>query len=154
MKIADLRIPLTLDTTSFIGYNRLMEKSEEQRKRKGEGSLFQYDGYWFYTYGYSIDGRQRKKKKCLGSIQKFKTEAAAWTEAKRFRDKFITDIKTGKVAAPQVESVTCGELLTQYVAHLKAQKKPAAYVIEKMRRGEHPPVLRGHKGREAGDAPF
>ena len=108
-----------------------MEKSEEQRKRKGEGSLFQHDGYWFYTYGYTVDGQQRKKKKCLGAVETFKTEAAAWTEAKRFRNEFISDIKAGKVATPDVESVTCGELLTQYVAHLKAQKKPAAYVIEK-----------------------
>lgn len=35
------------------------------------------------------------------------------------------------VALPAVENVTCGELLTQYLAHLKAQKKPSAYVIEK-----------------------
>jgi integrase len=108
-----------------------MEQADEQRKRKGEGSLFQHNGYWFYTYGYTADGRQRKKKKCLGSVEAFKTEAAAWTEAKRFRDQFIADIKAGKVATPQVESVTCGELLTEYITHLKAQKKPAAYVIEK-----------------------
>ena len=43
-----------------------MEKLEETRKRKGEGSLFQYNGYWFYTYGYTVDGEHRKKKKCLG----------------------------------------------------------------------------------------
>jgi integrase len=108
-----------------------MRQSEEQRKRKGEGSLFQYNGYWFYTYGYTVDGEQRKKKKCLGPVDKFKTEAAAWTEAKRFRDQFITDVNTGKVVTSDVENVTCGELLTQYVAHLKGQKKPAAYVIEK-----------------------
>lgn len=63
-----------------------MERLEEKRKRKGEGSLFQHDGYWFYTYGYTVDGRQRKKKKCLGSVENFKTEAAAWTEAKRVRN--------------------------------------------------------------------
>jgi len=108
-----------------------MEQTEDSRKRKGEGSLFQYDGYWFYTYGYTLDGQQRKKKKCLGPVDAFKTETAAWSEAKRVRDQFITDIGTGKVAKPDVESVTCGELLTQYVAHLKAHKKPAAYVIEK-----------------------
>ena len=47
-----------------------MEESEDQRGRKGEGSLFQSNGYWFYTYGYTVDGQQRKKKKCLGSIEK------------------------------------------------------------------------------------
>jgi len=41
-----------------------MKKSTPSRKRKGDGSLFQSGGYWFYTYGYSIDGEQRKKKKC------------------------------------------------------------------------------------------
>src|SRR3984885_10391370 len=108
-----------------------MENQEESRQRKGEGSLFQYDGYWFYTYGYTVDGKQRKKKKCLGPVDKFETESAAWQAARRARDKFITDIKTGRVATPAVETVTCGELLSQYVAHLKAQNKPAAYVIEK-----------------------
>ncbi|MGA8596693.1 MAG: tyrosine-type recombinase/integrase [Bryobacteraceae bacterium] len=97
----------------------------------GTSPLFQHNGYWFYTYGYTVDGEQRKKKKCLGSVEKFKTEAAVWTEAKRVRDQFITDVKTGKVATSAVESVTCSELLTQYIAHLKAQRKPAAYVIEK-----------------------
>ena len=108
-----------------------MNESEEPRKRKGEGSLFQYNGYWFYTYGYTVDGEQRKKKKCLGHVERFKTEAAAWSEAKRFRDQFITDVNTGKVVGSAVETVTCGELLTEYVAHLKAQRKPAADVIEK-----------------------
>jgi integrase len=108
-----------------------MEGTEDQRKRKGEGSLFQYNGYWFYTYGYTVDGEQRKKKKCLGPIEDFKNEAAAWTEAKRVRDQFITDVSTGKVVTSRVENVTCGELLTQYIAHLKAQNKPAAYVIER-----------------------
>src|SRR6266516_2505963 len=102
-----------------------MDEGQEQRKRKGEGSLFQYNGYWFYTYGYTVDGEQRKKKKCLGPVEHFKTEAAAWTEAKRFRDEFITDVNTGKVVTSDLESVTCGELLTEYVAHLKAQRKPA-----------------------------
>lgn len=108
-----------------------MAKSEDERKRKGEGSLFKHSGYWFYTYGYTVDGEHRKKKKCLGSVERFKTEAAAWTEAKRVRDEFIADIKTGKVATSAVESVTCGELLTQYIAHLKTQKQPSAYVIER-----------------------
>jgi integrase len=107
-----------------------MEQAEDHRKRKGEGSLFQHNGYWFYTYGYTVDGEQRKKKKCLGSVEKFKTEATAWTEAKRVRDGFISTVKAGKVVTSDVDSVTCGELLTQYVSHLKAQKKPAAYVIE------------------------
>jgi hypothetical protein len=106
-------------------------ESEEKRKRKGEGSLFQYNGYWFYTYGYTVDGEQRKKKKCLGPVEKFKTEAAAWSEAKRVRDRFVTDVTTGKVTTSDAENVTCGELLAQYVAHLNGQKKPAAYVIGK-----------------------
>jgi integrase len=108
-----------------------MDQRDEQRKRKGEGSLFQHNGYWFYTYGYTVDGRQRKKKKCLGSVENFKTEAAAWTEARRVRNDFVSDIKAGKTTTPKVESVTCGELLSEYVAHLKAKNKPAAYVIEK-----------------------
>ena len=108
-----------------------MKRGEEPRKRKGEGSLFQSNGYWFYTYGYTLDGQQRKKKKCLGSVEILRTEAAAWTEAKRIRAEFITAVAAGNVAPPAVESVTCGELLTQYVAYLKAQKKPSAYVIEK-----------------------
>jgi integrase len=108
-----------------------MKHGGEQRKRKGEGSLFQYDGYWFYTYGYTVDGQQRKKKKCLGSVEVFRTEAAAWTEAKRIRAEFITAVAAGNVAPPAIDSVTCSELLTQYIGHLKAQKKPSAYVIEK-----------------------
>jgi integrase len=108
-----------------------MEDLDESRQRKGEGSLFQYDGYWFYTYGYTVDGKQRKKKKCLGPIDRFETESAAWQAARRARDEFITDIKTGKVATPAVATVSCSELLSQYIAHLKAQKKPSAYVIEK-----------------------
>jgi integrase len=67
----------------------------------------------------------------LGPAAKFKNEGAAWPEAKRVRDQFITDVKTGKVVTSDVERVTCGELLTQYIAHLNAQRKPAAYVIEK-----------------------
>lgn len=108
-----------------------MARSEEPRKRKGEGSLFQHDGYWFYTYGYTVDGEQRKKKKCLGSVDRFKTEAAAWTEARRVRDEFIADIKGGKVATASIDGVTCGELLTQYIEHLKAHKQPSAYIIER-----------------------
>ncbi len=108
-----------------------MKKSTPSRKRKGDGSLFQSGGYWFYTYGYSIDGEQRKKKKCLGSVDVLKTEGAAWAEAKRVRDEFITDVKAGKVARAMPAAVTVGELLTQYVDHLKEQKKPAAYIIEK-----------------------
>lgn len=108
-----------------------MNSEDERRKRKGEGSLFQYDGYWFYTYGYTVDGEHRKKKKCLGSVEKLKTEAAAWTEAKRIRNQFIRDVSAGKVVTSSVDNVTCGELLTQYVTHLKAQRKPAAYVIER-----------------------
>jgi hypothetical protein len=108
-----------------------MTKMDESRRRRGEGSIFRHNGYWFYTYGYTIDGKQRKKKKCLGPIENFKSESAVWSEAKRARDQFITDLKSGKVVASDAESVTCGELLTQYAAHLKAQKKPAAYVIEK-----------------------
>lgn len=108
-----------------------MGTPDEPRQRKGDGSLFQYDGYWFYTYGYTVDGKQRKKKKCLGPIEKFETEGAAWQAARRARDEFITDIKSGKTTTRSVATVTCGELLSQYVAHLKAQNKPAAYVIEK-----------------------
>lgn len=108
-----------------------MDKPEEQRRRKGEGSLFQSNGYWFYTYGYTVDGQQRKRKKCLGSLEKFKTESAAQREAQRFRNKFITDVTTGKVMTSDVENVTCDELLSQYIRHLKGQNKPAAYVIEK-----------------------
>jgi integrase len=108
-----------------------MEQADEQRKRKGEGSLFRCDGYWFYTYGYTVDGEQRKKKKCLGPVEKLKTEAAAWREAKRARDQFITDVSAGKVTTSGVENVTCGELLTQYIVHLKTRNKPAAYVIER-----------------------
>ena len=108
-----------------------MTQAEELRKRKGEGSLFQYDGYWFYTYGYTVDGERRKKKKCLGPVERFKTEAAAWSEAKSFRDQFITDITTKNVVRSDVETVTCDELLTQYVEHLRAHKKPSAYVIGK-----------------------
>jgi len=59
---------------------------EQKRKRKGEGSLFSSNGYWFYTYGYTVDGEHRKKKKCLGPVENFKTQAAAWAEAKRVRD--------------------------------------------------------------------
>jgi len=108
-----------------------MATLDEPRQRKGDGSLFQYKGYWFYTYGYTVDGKQRKKKKCLGPIDKFETESAAWQAARRARDEFITDIKTGKTTTRSVATVTCSELLSQYVGHLKAQKKPAAYVIEK-----------------------
>jgi integrase len=101
-----------------------------ERGRKGEGSLFQSNGYWFYTYGYTVDGQQRKKKKCLGSIETLKSEDSAWREALKVRNQFIADIATGKVVNSDVDSVTCGELLDQYVEHLKAQKKPSAYVIE------------------------
>jgi len=82
-----------------------MDQPEEQRKRKGEGSLFQHNGYWFYTYGYTVDGHQRKKKKCLGSVENFKTEAAAWTEARRVRNDFISDIKAGKTTTPKVLAI-------------------------------------------------
>jgi hypothetical protein len=35
-----------------------MKNSTPSRKRRGDGSLFQSGGYWFYTYGYSVDGEQ------------------------------------------------------------------------------------------------
>ena len=108
-----------------------MNRPDRKRNRKGEGSLFAYNGYWFYTYGYTIEGEYRKKKRCLGPVEKFRTEAAAWTEAKSVRDQFITDVKTGKVVKSEVGNVTCGELLNQYIAHLHNQSKPSAYVIEK-----------------------
>lgn len=108
-----------------------MKSSDDGRNRKGDGSLFQANGYWYYTYGYTVDGRQRKKKKCLGPVEKFRSEAAAWKEAIRVRDEFITDLRNGNAVSSDVENVTCAELLTEYVAHLQAQKKPAAYVIER-----------------------
>jgi hypothetical protein len=108
-----------------------MGRAEDERRDKGEGSLFQSNGYWFYTYGYTIDGQQRKKKKCLGSVGKFRTREAAQREAQKFRNQFITDITTGKVMTSDVENVTCDQLLTQYIEHLIAYKKPAAYVIKK-----------------------
>ena len=109
----------------------IVEGSEDQRGQKGEGSLFQSNGYWYYTYGYTVDGQQRKKKKCLGSVEKLKTREAAQRQVQRFRNRFIADVTTGKVMTSNAENVTCDELLTQYVEHLSAQKKPAAYVIEK-----------------------
>jgi integrase len=101
------------------------------RGRKGEGSLFQSDGYWIYSYGYTVDGQQRKKKKCLGSVKNFDSEDAVWQAAHQARNQFITEITVGKVVTSSVENVTCGELLEQYIAYLKAKKKPSAYVIEK-----------------------
>lgn len=118
--------PTQLARTSRIGYN----ETSVDRGRKGEGSLFQSNGYWFYTYGYTVDGQHRKKKKCLGSVEKFGNEDAAWREAQRVRNQFIADITTGKVVSSKVENITCGELLDQYIEHLNNQKKPSAYVIE------------------------
>src|SRR5579862_2530386 len=106
-------------------------ESKQERKRKGEGSLFESNGYWYFTYGYTIEGERRKKKKCLGSVEKFPTADDAWGEALKVRNRFITDITTGNVATSSVESVACGELLDAYVKHLKLNRKPSAYVIEK-----------------------
>lgn len=41
------------------------------------------------------------------------------------------DVKAGKIVSSIVDKVTCGELSTRYVSRLQAQKKPAAYIIEK-----------------------
>jgi hypothetical protein len=106
-----------------------MVKEKIKRKRKGEGSLFKSDGYWYVTYGYTVDGQQRKKKKCIGSVEKFTNEAAAWTEALRVRKQFITDITTGNVATPKVENVTCDELLNQYIKSLKLKNKRNCPVV-------------------------
>lgn len=108
-----------------------MTENKDERNRKGEGSLFESNGYWYFTYGYTVDGERRKKKKCLGSIQEFPTEDGAWSEALKARNKFITDVTTGRVATSSVESVTCGDLLDEYVKHLKLKRKPSAYIIEK-----------------------
>lgn len=108
-----------------------MKTEEIKRKRKGEGSLFKSGGYWYFTYGYTVDGQQRKKKRCIGSVEKFKTEDAAWNEARRVRNQFVTAVATGNVMSSSVENVTCDELLIQYVKHLKLRNKPSAYVIEK-----------------------
>ncbi len=102
-----------------------------ERKRKGEGSLFESNGYWYFTYGYTVDGERRKKKKCLGSIERFPTADDAWGEAMTTKKQFITAVTTGTVTTSSVESVTCGELLDEYVKHLKLRKKPSAYVIER-----------------------
>jgi len=108
-----------------------MVEAKIERKRKGEGSLFKSNGYWYVTYGYTVDGQQRKKKKCIGPVEKFTNENAAWTEALRVRKGFITDVTTGSVTTSKVENVTCDELLNQYIKSLKLKKKPSAYVIEK-----------------------
>jgi len=78
-----------------------------------------------------VDGQRRKKKKCIGSVDEFRTEDAAKTEALRVRNKFISDVTTGKVSPSSVEKVTCDDLLTQYIKSLKMKKKPSSYVIEK-----------------------
>ena len=109
----------------------MKNEGKYERNRKGEGSLFESNGYWYYTYGYSIDGERRKRKRCLGSIEQFPTKDAVWNEALKTRNKFITDVTTGKVATSSVDSVTCGELLDEYVKHLRLRGKPSAYVIEK-----------------------
>lgn len=106
-------------------------RNNQERKRKGDGSIFESNGYWYFTYGYTVDGERRKKKKCLGSVEAFPTEDAVWSEAKKARDQFITDVRTGKVATSTVENVTCDVLLDDYVKHLKLKGKPSAYVIEK-----------------------
>src|SRR5580765_4979248 len=97
-----------LAQTSYIRYN----ENSVERGPKGDGSLFQSNGYWFYTYGYTVDGQQRKKKKCLGSVEKLKTREAAQRQVQRFRNRFIADVTTGKVMTSDAENVTCDELLT------------------------------------------
>jgi integrase len=104
---------------------------ELERKPKGEGSLFKSNGYWIYSYGYTVDGRQRKRKKRLGTVEQLPTEGAAWKEALKARSKLISAIATETVMTSAVENVTCGELLTQYIEYLKHKKKPSAYVIER-----------------------
>ena len=103
-----------------------MTQHAKKRRRKGEGSLFVSEGYYFYTFGYTVNGQQRKKKKCLGSEQEIKTARAAWTKAVNFRNQFIADIKTGKVMTSDSENVTCDPILTQYIEHVKEEQKPAA----------------------------
>jgi hypothetical protein len=44
-----------------------MTSAKEPRKRKREGSLFESKGYWYFTYGYRVDGKPKKMKECLGS---------------------------------------------------------------------------------------
>ncbi len=120
-----------MNRKALLGTKPKVHDELSERGRKGEGSLFKSNGYWFYTYGYTVEGQQRKKKRCLGSVNSFATEEALIREAQLVRNQIIAQIASGNTMASSVENVTCHELLTQYIQSLIDARKPSAYVIGK-----------------------
>ncbi len=98
---------------------------------KGEGSVFRRldNGKWYFRLRVKVDGEIRELREEIPGI--YDSADAAWRASKDIRHENLAKIARHEVRPSNIENVTCGELLTQYVEHVKKNRPRSAYDIER-----------------------
>ncbi|MCZ2154048.1 MAG: hypothetical protein LC114_09145, partial [Bryobacterales bacterium] len=90
---------------------------------KGEGSLYRHtDGRWMY----SIMHNGNRQTKSLGT----RDEAEALRKYKQVRNNFLGKIDRGDLEPSTQANVKLGELLDEYLKHIKQNQYKSASVVE------------------------
>jgi hypothetical protein len=94
-------------------------------RSKGEGSIYQHtDGRWMY----SIMHQGKRLTKSL----KTRDYDEALRNYQRVRNQFMGRIDRGELEPSSATNFTIGELLADYLKHIRDNGKKSAYVIEKV----------------------
>src|SRR5215472_17382263 len=90
---------------------------------KGEGSLYQHtDGRWMY----SIMHEGKRLTKSLGT----RDEEEALREYQKVRNRFMGQIDRGDLEPSSVKNFTVGELLADYLKHIRENARKSADIVE------------------------
>jgi integrase len=100
-----------------------MENMERTNRPKGEGSLYQHtDGRWMY----SIMHQGKRLTKSL----KTRDEDEARKKLAKVRNNFMGRIDRGDLESSTAANVKLGELLDEYLKHIKQNRYKSASVVE------------------------
>jgi integrase len=100
-------------------------KEQRSNRPKGEGSIYQHtDGRWMY----SIMHQGKRLTKSL----KTRDYDEALRAFQRIRNQFMGRIDRGELEPVGVNNFTIGELLADYLKHVKDNGKKSVYVVEKV----------------------
>jgi integrase len=90
---------------------------------KGEGSLYQHtDGRWMYSIMHQ--GKRLTKSLCT------RDEEEALREYQKVRNRFLGQIDRGDLEPSSVKNFTVGELLADYLKHVRDNARKSADVVE------------------------
>src|SRR5215469_3402749 len=111
---------LVLEKARFICYAPPMPRTN---RIKGEGSLYQHtDGRWMY----SIMHEGKRLTKSLGT----RDEQEALREYQKVRNRFMGQIDRGDLEPSSVKNFTVGELLADYLKHVRENARKSADIVE------------------------